>query len=124
MANYSNDIKQAQAAIKEAGKAVIWRKLARTPDNSQPWKGTTAPTDFPNTYIMYMGKASLTAGFFHFMKDTDVTEGAPDAIMAGGLPFIPELTDAIIDGADTWIIADIDSLAPDGTNILYYLRFE
>jgi hypothetical protein len=125
MANYANDIKQAQAAIKEAGQLVTWRKLPRNPDSLQPWKEVNpppAPLDYP-VYLLYLS-GSLSNAFRHLMQNTDVTEGAFDAIIAGGLTFTPELTDTLITPDETLVISDIDSLAPDGTVIIWYLRFQ
>ena len=122
MTVYAQDIKQAQAAIKQAGQACTWRKLPRNANAQQPWKGqAAAPVNFPVSIVFL--RQGLNSALLSLMKGTDVTEGAPDAIMAGGLPFEPELTDVVIQNGQTFTIEGIDILAPDGTAILYYLRF-
>jgi hypothetical protein len=122
MTAYAQEIKDAQNDIKEAGQACTWRKLPRNANAQQPWKGqNAAPGDFPVS-ILFL-KQGLNSALLHLLKNTDVTEGAPDAIMAGGQAFTPEITDVVIQNGVTRAIEAIDSLAPDGTPILYYLRF-
>lgn len=125
MTIYAQEIKGVQVDIKRAGQSCTWTKIPRTANDTQPWKGGTTPVpqNFPNTYILFL-KGGLSNALQHLMKNTDVTDGAPDAIMAGGLSFTPELTDVVIRGTETLLISDIDILAPDGTPILYYLRFQ
>lgn len=123
MTVYARQIAQAQKQIKRKGQACTWRKLPRNANVTQPWKGqSTAPTDFPVSIVFL--KQGLNSALLHLLTNTDVTEGAPDAIMAGGLSFEPELTDVVIQNGQTMVLEAIDSLAPDGTPIIYYLRFQ
>ena len=123
MADYTQDIIDAQADIKEAGAQVIWRKIVRVDDPDKPWNATEAPPqDFPVSMLFLTN--GLSNPLVSLMRNTDITDGAPDAIMAGGLTFTPELTDMIINDTEEFVVDSIGLLAPDGTPILYYLRFK
>lgn len=123
MTVFGFQIAQAQAAIKANGQVVTWRKTTRTPDNNQPWKAAVgAPQDSPVSMLFLKG--GFTNPLVSMLRNTDVTEGAPDAIMAGGLSFVPEKTDVVIKDGQALAVESVDPLAPDGTAILFYIRFK
>lgn len=123
MTNFSRQIASVQRQIKRKGQSVIWRKIARNANVNQPWKGTDGAPQDNAVFILFL-KGGLANAAQSLLNNTDVTEGAPDALMAGGLSFTPEMTDVVIQNGVTLAIAKIDKLAPDGTAILYYLRFQ
>lgn len=121
---YDADIKGAQKQIKADGQLVTWRKPNKSTSNTQPWKSTGIaqnPTDFPVSMVFLR---VTSKSIERFMNATDVTIGAPYALMAGGLAFVPEMTDIIIRDGVQLVVESIDILAPNGTPILYYVIFE
>jgi hypothetical protein len=122
--SYARQIASAQRLIKKKGLLVTWRKLVRTQNNVQPWKGTTANQDF-QVYIVFLRKGgNLASALQSLFKGTEITQGAPNGIM-GSIPgLIPELTDVVIRNGVTLAISAIDPLAPDGTPILYFVEFK
>jgi hypothetical protein len=121
---YAQDIKSAQAMIKQAGQLVTWRKVVRTANNAQNWKATETTQDF-QVYIFFPRKGSNAINALQrLFKGTEVTDGAPSGIMAAVTGFVPEITDKVIRGNVPMAIASIDPLAPDGNPILYFIEFK
>lgn len=127
MADYSEDIADAQEMIDEFGQQCYWQK-------PEPVIGGTAaypevgelPDPIPVKIAFFSGR-DLNRGTYEFLAlipGMEVPDSGEVGLMAGGLSFDPEATDTLRrgtpDGAQV-SIERIDRLAPDGTPILYYL---
>jgi hypothetical protein len=116
---FSNEIATAHQLIAENGQAATWQKQTEVVNVGQPWKTTAgAPQTFPVVVVRLPVKAQPTQ---ILSPGTSVATNVEKLLMAGDVPFTPELNDRIVIAGDTKQVKDIDVLQPDGTPILYTL---
>jgi hypothetical protein len=132
-----NPLVMAQRAIATNGATCTWIKSNAMPTDAetnanQPWKRTEAisgralvsPAQFV-CKILLKRNTGLAMQLFALQKGTEVPMGAEMGIMAGGLPFRPEITDTVIkpDGS-AMSISSIGALEPAGVPLLWYVAFD
>ncbi len=128
---YERQIASARRSIAAKGQACIWRKPAALDTDADAWRDVREgePTDNPCS-IAWFAPRDLGRGSETFLsalagKSLDVPEGYQIGLMAA-TDFEPLPSDTIIKGTDDEgaeiAITSIDSLAPDGTPIIYFVK--
>ena len=118
MARFSSAIALAYKLIKKNGQAVTLRKVGITaPANpSKPWiPGINTNIDYPCTAVFFNEKESF--------KDSEtLRQSTQIAYLAStGLSTTPDIDDLIVQAGQSWKIQDIETLAPNGEQILFKL---
>lgn len=116
MAFYDQEIIVATTLISDFGKDVTLRRYtdAAAPDPNRPWlKGSRSSSD---TVV----KAVLLQFSEKDIDGTLVLMGDKKALIAGSsLTTRPTNRDKLIDGSDEWSIISVQTLSPNGQEILY-----
>lgn len=122
MGVYDDDIATALELITEFGQSVQWQKRAPDTGGSNPWNPNQGaiPAAFPVNMIFLSPKTG--AKYLQLMNGTEVPIRSQAALMAGGLPFTPELNDTITRNGTSISVNRIDLLAPNGEDVLYYVE--
>jgi hypothetical protein len=118
VARFDSAISLAQQLIKKNGQQVILRKvLVATPaDPSKPWHtGLNTNTDSSVTGVFFDEKDGYKQGAEVVRKSTKI------CYIAGGAVSVPDIDDFLVQGAQSWKIQNIETLAPNGQDILYKL---
>jgi len=124
---FDDDITTAQELIAEFGQDCFWQKPA-------PVTGGTAaypvigelPAPIPCKLAFFSGR-DLNRGAYEFLSlipGTEVPDNGEIGLLAGGISFTPEMTDSLYRGtveSEAISITQIDRLAPNGTQVLYYI---
>lgn len=129
MGVYDDDIATAQELIAEFGQTCYWQKPAPIDDDSVPGYPIEGEQPEPvECKIAFFSGRDLNRGTFTFLQQMLPSMEVPDngeiGLLAGGIPFEPELTDTVRRGSPTAAesaITTIDRLAPNGEPILYYV---
>lgn len=128
MSKFELDIAEVKADIAEDGLLCLWRQLtnAPPPDPDRPDQpGAAVPNDY-NVHILFVPPGS-SLPWLAYLLGTNIPTGAEIGIM-GNYGFEPSLRDIVFKGPDENSpqispVSPIDALAPDGTPILYTIRF-
>lgn len=128
MGIYDEDIRDAEELIAESGQVCYWQKPAPVTGGT-PGYPTVGPKPAPiECRIAFFAPRDLGRGTEEFIQaivGTEVYAGTEIGLMAGGQKFTPEGTDTIHRGSKTGpvvTIEKIDTLAPNGDVILYFIR--
>lgn len=127
MGVYDRQIANAQRAIKAKGRACVWRAIANDAptDTSKPWKpGAVDPTDYP-VNILFLPEGRSTGAFLRALGGTDIQVGEDYGLM-GAVSFVPTTRAEIYAEDGTTLLRTVmvvETLAPNGENILHTLRF-
>jgi len=119
---YSSQITQATRLIDAKGQTVTWRQLVDGA-SATPWKPSAAvPTDTEVTMAFFPEDLQ---GFRvqQYRKDDSVPTGLEVAYMAQQ-SFTPKIKDTVIRDGKEMNVWYVDTLAPDGTDILYTVGLE
>jgi hypothetical protein len=120
---YARQIAKAKQLIHKYGQSVNWQKSGATPSGPQPWKKTpAAPVDNAVEILFLRAQGGSINALFHLLKGTDIPEGGKRGLM-GAVGFTPDIGDTVIQGSVPLTIKSIDTLAPNGPVILYFLEF-
>ena len=125
---YGRQLATVQRLIASHGEACTWWQYPAPPDDDAANPAEPEePVSFP-VLIVFIGPTK-SASFFAALSalvGTEVPGGLNFALM-GSVTFTPALTDQVERSDGTMLsINDKDgirTLAPDGTTLLYYLRF-
>jgi hypothetical protein len=113
----------AKRVIMRDGEQVLWQQTY-TVANVQKWKtGTSVVRAYAVQMAFVQPKGSLNS-LIQLVKGTDVTALSMRGLMAGGIPFVPSLTDRVIRGGKVLDIASIQEVKPADTVILYRVDFK
>lgn len=113
----------AKRMIQRNGEQVIWQQTYTVP-NAQKWKtGASAVNAYAVRMAFVQPKGTLNA-LIQLVKGTDITAVSMRGLMAGGIPFVPALTDRVIRAGKVLDIASIYEVNPGGTEILYRVDFK
>lgn len=127
MGVYDRQIAAAKRVIAKKGQAVLWHKPRAVAPGGDPWNpqaAGAAPAGTPVSIAFFQPRELGRGGeeFLRSIIDTEIPTGSEIGLMAGGLPFTPEITDRIERTAGKFTaITKIDRLAPNGEPILYYV---
>lgn len=122
---YDSAIATGNRLIAKFGADCVWSKPAPVDGTVEPWREVRdgEPQPFPVKIAFFsakdLGYGSTIA--LAAMAGTEVPQHTQMGLLAGGLPFDPELTDTLTFDGDTIDVTKIDKLAPNGTPVLYFL---
>lgn len=121
---FDDDIAVAAELIALYGADCTWHKAA-APGAGEPGYPTATPAPAGAACkIVFFSNRDLGRGseeFLSLLAGIEVPTNQEVGLMAGSVPFTPEMTDTIKRGATELAIKKIDRLAPNGTPILYYV---
>lgn len=130
MSVYDSFINTATRLINIWGQLCWWQKSAPIDDETTtPGYATVGvvPDPIP-CRIVWFSPRDLDRGVqeqLGMVEDSEVPEGMLIGLMAGGQTFTPENTDTVRRGAvdaDPIAVMSIDKVAPNGTDVLYFVR--
>ena len=120
MTVYNREIALAVRLINKKGQTATWIKNAEIANSSQPWKTTAGtPTTFAVKLVRLPVGNSEAEAFQTLIPGTSVPTDHERVLMAGAVPFTPELNDDVSIGGETKKVKTLNVLQPDGTPILY-----
>lgn len=122
MSVFADDIATARELITEFGQSVQWQKRAPDTGGSNPWNPNQGTVPDPYDVKMVFLSPKTGAKYLQLMTGTEVPIKSQVALMAGGLPFTPELNDTITRNGTSISVNRIDLLAPNGEDVLYYVE--
>jgi hypothetical protein len=125
MGVYDRQIATAQRLIKEKGQTIIWRSMTdgAPSDSDQPWKPSAATQTDYMADVLFLPRNRRNQEFLSLMEGIEVPKGDIVGYM-GGVTFTPTLKDTIIRGGETYTIASLDHLSPNGESILWVMGLE
>lgn len=117
MARFDNAIKLAQKLILKNGQSATLRKVqvGIPSDPTKPWAtGLNTNTDTAVVAVFFDQKEK-------FETPETTRQSTQICYIAAGVLSIPDIDDLIIQNGQSWKIQDIETLAPNGQDILYKL---
>lgn len=122
---YDSAIATANRLIAKFGAPCVWTKPAEPDPNADPWRdertGTPEENDVSIAFFSAKDLGYGTTLALAALAGTEVPVHNRMGLMPGGLSFDPELTDTLTFGGDTIDVTKIDTLAPNGTPVLFFL---
>lgn len=122
MSVYADDIATALELITEFGQPCQWQKPAPTTGGVNPWNPNQGATPPSYPVMMLFLSPKTGAKYLQLMNGTEVPMKSQVALMAGGLPFTPELNDTITRNSVAISVNRVDLLAPNGEDVLWYVE--
>ena len=132
MAQYDKSIVLATRLIAKFGGPAVLRRFsdASTPDADKPWRKTpgTPPSDDEDVSAVFLNFGDMGRSGERYNRDWNIQVGDKLVFISGGdLAAPPELRDRIYrdgGGADDegWSISKVQTLDPNGQQILYELQ--
>lgn len=123
---YDRAIATAARLIAKYGQQIVWNANTNTApvDPSQPWKpaAISATSNYP--YIVFLPENRIGYEFLAALVGTEVPQGCVEGLMPGNVGFVPTSKDTIVRNGVTMAIETIDVIAPNGTPVLYVIRFK
>jgi hypothetical protein len=134
MAQYDKSIALATRLVAKFGGPAILRRFsdAAVPDPDQPWRratGSPASTD-EEINAVFLNFGDMGRSGERYSSEWNIQVGAKLVLISGGnLSAPPELRDRLYrDGAgpddEGWSITKVQTLDPNGQNILYELQVD
>jgi hypothetical protein len=129
---FARQIATATRLIAQYGEAVEWWQRGELNAGGTPAKpsGASSPVKFEGVKLVWLTQKneSLADMFSRMSPDTpDVPSGGKAALMAPFVGLVPGFSDYVKRPNGSVLILDpkkgVSTLEPDGTPILYYLRF-
>lgn len=128
MGVYDEEIQDAKELIEEFGQLCYWQKPAPVTGGT-PGYPIVGDKPLPiECRIAFFAPRDLGRGTEEFLQaitGTEVPSGTQIGLMAGGQTFTPEATDTILRGSKAGpvvVIERLDTLSPNGEDILYFIR--
>lgn len=122
---YDSAIATANRLIDKFGASCVWAKPAAPDPDADPWRDQReGEPDEHNVSIAFFSAKDLGYGTtlaLAALAGTEVPAHNQMGLMPGGLDFDPELTDTVTFGEKTIDVTKIDTLAPNGTPVLFFL---
>lgn len=130
MSVYASFVATGQRLIDRYGQTCYWQKPAPIDDETTtPGYATVGAVPTPvECKIAWFSPRDLDRGVqetLGMMEDSEVPEGMYIGLLAGGQSFEPDNTDTVRRGAidaDAIAVMSIDKVAPNGTDVLYFVR--
>lgn len=139
MSVFDRAIKSAKRMIEKYGESVTLKTFTyTTPDSSKPWKSAittetvgseevpvSTSTFFKCVFISpsVSGNSMFGKELLQYLKGTDISTGKIRGFVAGE-SLIAKLNDVILRGNEELKILGIDTISPNGRNILHVLEFD
>lgn len=122
--DYDDFLAMAKELITENGEVCTWGRPV-VAASSEPWNPTNDnPLTWPNISICWEPSVIRNFQAFGYSPVEEVADGFLFGLMAGDVPFVPQLSDTITrsDGSILNFIAPADVTGPDGRPVMYTLR--
>lgn len=128
MGVYDRQIATAKRQIAAKGSSCVWSQMGQgtLADPNKPWIPSEATPGEHSVRILFLPYSTQTQAFLRSLGETDIKVGEDYGLMAS-VGFTPTQRAEIYAEDGTTLLRKVSSynlLAPDGTPILYTLRFE
>lgn len=126
MGQYDRQIQTAKRLIAKFGESCFWKQYNDTApaDATKPWllQDTGAVSNPAN--IVFLSRNRQNEAFMQALGKSDIRVGRVYGLM-GEVTFVPTLKDCVVRAnGDIYKINRIDTLCPNGQNILYTIDFD
>ena len=123
MGTYDRQVATALRLIREKGKAVQLKRVTANPQAAMPWRADAPTEALEAVHVVVLPFTQKDAETQGYRLDSEVHKKVRKVLLAGAsLSAPPALQDQLVDGAETWDIAYVQELAPNGEQILYTMR--
>lgn len=120
---YSTNIAMARRLIATKGQKVQWKVLTPTV-GAEEWKPAAAKSVLFEVDMVFLPDDKRNFESIVFKPGTNVPEGNIVGYLAGTNMFEPNQEDTVIRNGKELRISTIETIAPNGTNILHIIRFK
>lgn len=117
MGKYDEQILLAQTLLAEFGKTVTVRRFTANPAPlpEEPWRpAVSTPSDHPVVGCVFDYNAHQVDGTRVLLRDKRVIVAALD--------ITPSPNDVLVDGTEVYAIVNVETLAPNGQEIIHTLQ--
>lgn len=124
MAIYNRQIANTLRMIASKGRTVTWSKFVQTISNSlKPWEVTNGTKTDYTPKIVFVTNSYKNKDNSIYIVDKTIPEGYLIGLM-GAQSFIPTINDKVTVGSETYSIESIESINPNGEQILWKIYFK
>lgn len=124
MGAYDEDIASALEMIAEAGKPVVLVRRAESAPPANPWDNGATSEVLKPTFAVFLNFSSKDLATRVGMKGAPEIDASHRKVLmpAAGLLSRPTTKDVVRDEEGDWSIAYVDTLSPNGQDILHTLQ--